>query len=46
MEQVGNYKRIVLGCSVVKVFVRGLAGRLEDLLRIVFDRCERRIWKW
>ena len=27
VEQVGNYRRIALGCSVVKVFVRVLAGR-------------------
>ena len=28
VEQVGNYRGITLGCSVVKVFVRVLARRL------------------
>ena len=28
VEQVGNYRRIALGCSVAKVFVRVLARRL------------------
>ncbi len=29
VEPVGNYRGIVLGCVVVKMFVRVLAGRLE-----------------
>ena len=29
VKQVGNYRRIALGCSVVKVFMRVLARKLE-----------------
>ena len=36
VEQVGNYRGIALGCSVMKVSVRVLGRSWEGLLRIGF----------